>query len=826
MGVLDGYDLGGFFDEVVDVDQSTRPHYRALFERLDGFGSEELARRQRLKDAIFHTQGITFTVYGDEEGTERTFPLDLLPRVIPADEWATLEAGLVQRVRALNAFLEDLYVGDRAVLEDGVIPRGLVESAAGYLPQAVGIPAPHGARCVIAGIDVVRDGSGRYVVLEDNLRNPSGVSYVLENRSAMTRVLPVAFHQAAVRPVSLYPHLLLDALSSLAPGGGVTPRVVLLTPGRYNSAYFEHAFLARQMGIELVETDDLVVVDGSVQMRTTRGLRRVDVIYRRIDDEYLDPATFRPDSLLGVEGLVEVARAGNVTICNAVGNGVADDKAVYAYVPDMIRYYLGEKSILANVETHLLDDPDRLQAVLGRLDELVVKPVGASGGYGMLIGPTATERELEEFAANLLQDPRGYIAQEVVQLSRSPTLVDDRFEGRHIDLRPFVVAGQRVEVLPGGLTRVALRAGSLVVNSSQGGGSKDTWVLANGLEDDEPVSLAERPRISRRGEVVLARVAADLFWAGRYLERAEDTARLLDVAYHAVLEESPKLVRTRLQEVIDVLSLASEFADSGLEVDADAIAGFLVTDRTNSGSVRAAVGTARENIRSIQDQVSRELWETLNSFHLLLDDDQLQEDLGRDPFTIFGRVRRTCQTVTGAIDDTMSHNDGWRFLTMGRHMERALIATRLLSVHFPQLISDNRAIAFHRWVGVLRSAGAYQEYQKVFQASMDPTDALEFILQAPEFPRSVLRCLMACESALREVRTSETARDAWRQIGLLRAEVEYVDVRGGATGRLDPLLAGIADRLERFSDTLGAELFGIATPSEESAVGSQVQRQT
>ncbi|MCB0996143.1 MAG: circularly permuted type 2 ATP-grasp protein [Acidimicrobiales bacterium] len=809
MTVLDGYDTGGFFDEVVEAGGAVRAHYRPLFERLDSFGATELARRQRLKDAIFHTQGITFTVYGDEEGTERTFPLDLIPRVIAADEWATLEAGLVQRVRALNAFLEDLYAGEQAALADGVVPRELVESAEGYLPQAIGIPAPHGARCVIAGIDVVRDSAGRYVVLEDNLRNPSGVSYVLENRSAMTRVLPVAFHQSAVRPVSLYPHMLLEALSSVAPVGGSAPRVVLLTPGRYNSAYFEHAFLARQMGIELVEANDLIMVDDSVQMRTTRGLRRVDVIYRRIDDEYLDPLAFRPDSLLGVPGLIDVARSGNVTICNALGNGVADDKAVYVFVPEMIRYYLGEEPILANVETYRLDEPDQLTMVLGRLDELVVKPVAASGGYGMLIGPTATDEEIGSFTAKLQADPRGYIAQEVVQLSRAPTLVDSGFEGRHIDLRPFIVAGDQVQVLPGGLTRVALRRGSLVVNSSQGGGSKDTWVLAASDPEADVVAGATGTRARRRSEVVLARVAADLFWAGRYLERAEDTARLLDVAYHAVLEEPAGEVGARLEEVLDVLSLVGEFSATGLELDGDAVARFLVTDTTNPGSIRSAIATARENIRSIQDQVSRELWESLNSFHWLLADRKIDAELASDPFSVFGLVRRGCQTVIGAIDDTMSHNDGWRFLVMGRSIERALITTRLLSVYLSALVSGDRVIAFHHWVAVLRSAGAYQEYQKVFQASVDPTDAVEFLLQAQRFPRSVLRCLTTSEQALRDLRTPETARDSWRQIGRLRADVEFADVGVLVGDDLDRILRDVAQRLELFSTTIGHELFGV-----------------
>ncbi|MGH9137115.1 MAG: circularly permuted type 2 ATP-grasp protein [Acidimicrobiales bacterium] len=477
--LFDAYEPEEYFDEAFHADGSIRPHYRALVKRLAELTPDELLRRERLRDDAFRSQGITFTVYGEGEGIERTFPLDLFPRVIPADEWATIEAGLVQRVTALNRFLDDLYVGEQAAIEDGIVPRWLLTSSPGFEREAFGITVPDGARCLVAGIDLVRDVEGTYRVLEDNLRNPSGISYVLENRVSMTRVLSRAFTDHAVRSVSQYGSLLLDALRHVAPpAAGEDPTVVVLTPGSYNAAYFEHAFLARQMGVELVEGRDLVVDEHVVSMRTTRGLQRVDVIYRRIDDDFLDPVVFRPDSALGVPGLMAAARGGNVTIANAVGNGVADDKAVYAFVPDLIRYYLGGDALLPNVETYVLWEPDQRAAVLDRLDELVVKPVAESGGYGMTIGPAASDAELAAVRARIEADPRGYIAQELVALSRHPTLVGDHFEGRHVDLRPFVLVGDGVTVVPGGLTRVALRKGSLVVNSSQGGGSKDTWVLA------------------------------------------------------------------------------------------------------------------------------------------------------------------------------------------------------------------------------------------------------------------------------------------------------------------------------------------------------------
>lgn len=476
MSLLDSYEAGGFSE--IGEPGSIRAHYAALMDRIDQFSSEDLDDRFRLCESIFQRQGITFAVYGSSEGTERTWPLDLVPRIIPGDEWTHVEAGLAQRVRALNTFLDDLYVGDQAAINDGVVPRWLVESSEGYMPEVQGIEVPSGSRCVISGIDLVRDDQGVYRVLEDNLRVPSGVSYVMENRVAMTRVLPVAFSRYRVRPVGHYGASLLQALRHAAPSGISDPTIVVLTPGVLNSAYFEHAFLARQLGVELVEGRDLVVRDHSVYMRTTHGLRNVDVIYRRVADEFIDPVVFRSDSMLGVPGLMSAVRAGTVTIANAIGNGVADDKAVYAFVPDMIRYYLNEEPILPNVTTYLPWNPDHMAMILERIGELVVKPVAEAGGKGIVIGPQADERALERTARTVRQDPRGFIAQEVVQLSTHPTFVDGGLAPRHIDLRPFVLSGEKVEVIPGGLTRVALREGSLVVNSSAGGGSKDTWVLA------------------------------------------------------------------------------------------------------------------------------------------------------------------------------------------------------------------------------------------------------------------------------------------------------------------------------------------------------------
>jgi uncharacterized circularly permuted ATP-grasp superfamily protein len=421
--------------------------------------------------------GITFNVYGDSAGAERIFPFDLIPRIVPGDEWDYIERGLKQRVHALNEFINDIY-HDQKILKDGVIPSEVILSASAYRPQCHGVNPPRGVWCHITGTDLVRDRDGQYYVLEDNLRVPSGVSYVLENREVLKRIFPKVFSGLSVRPVNEYTSRLLAMLETIAPPIAASPRVVVLTPGVYNSAYFEHSFLAQQMGVQLVEGRDLVVESDVVFMRTTKGLERVDVIYRRIDDDFLDPEAFRADSLLGVPGLMQAYKAGQVALANAPGNGVADDKVVYAYTPDIIRYYEGEEPILPIVPTYLCWKDDDRQYVLEHLDQLVVKSANESGGYGMLVGPHSTREQQVEFAGRIQAAPRNYIAQPTLALSRVPTIIEDSVEGRHVDLRPYILYGRDIYVLPGGLTRVAIRKGSLVVNSSQGGGSKDTWVLA------------------------------------------------------------------------------------------------------------------------------------------------------------------------------------------------------------------------------------------------------------------------------------------------------------------------------------------------------------
>lgn len=490
--MMNGYQTGGIFDEMFAESEVPRPHYAPVAQRLSEMTADAFEKRRRMADVLFRNQGITFTVYNDARGVEKIFPFDLVPRIVPADEWSLLERGLAQRITALNLFCQDIYHQQR-ILKDKIIPPELIFGAKMFRREMFGVNVPRNIYIHICGTDLVRGKDGTYYVLEDNGRTPSGVSYVLENRAVMKRVFPTMFAQYRVRAIEDYPYNLLQTMNHVAPDQGVEPTCVILTPGVYNSAYFEHSFLARQMGIELVEGQDLVVENGFVFMRTTAGLRRVDVIYRRLDDDFLDPLCFRSDSMLGVPGLMNAYRCGHVALVNAVGTGVSDDKAIYPFVPDMIKYYLNQEAILPNVPTYICDRPTDMKYVLENLHQLVVKATNESGGYGMLMGHQATKEERAVFAEKIKDDPRNYIAQPIIELSQHPSFCDGtnvisgdgnrRFEGRRVDLRPYILYGEKVIVMPGGLTRVALRRGSLVVNSSQGGGSKDTWVLES--EEDE-----------------------------------------------------------------------------------------------------------------------------------------------------------------------------------------------------------------------------------------------------------------------------------------------------------------------------------------------------
>ena len=474
---FDEYNTEGFYDEVFAPDGGARPAAQMLMERIASFPDGELNRRQIAAEHALLRMGITFNVYADEQGIEKIFPFDLIPRIIDANEWAWIERGLKQRIHALNLFIDDVY-HDQKILKDGVVPPDVVLSSERYLKQCLGLDPPRGIWCHITGTDLVRDSDGQIYVLEDNLGCPSGVSYVVENRQLMKRTFPQLFGMSQIQPVEDYPSHLLNMLRYLVTDRVSSPEVALLTPGIYNSAYFEHSFLAQQMGVELVEGRDLVVMDGFVHARTTKGFERVDVLYRRINDDFLDPKAFNAESMLGVPGLMDVYKAGRVALANAPGTCVADDKVVCAFVPQIIKYYLGEDIIVPNVPTFMCWEETDRKYVLAHLNELVVKEANQSGGYGMLIGPHSTKAEQEAFARRIQANPRNYIAQPTLSLSRVPVLIDDHLEGRHVDLRPFILYGEDIYVLPGGLTRVALKKGSLVVNSSQGGGSKDTWVLS------------------------------------------------------------------------------------------------------------------------------------------------------------------------------------------------------------------------------------------------------------------------------------------------------------------------------------------------------------
>ncbi|MGD9947158.1 MAG: circularly permuted type 2 ATP-grasp protein [Desulfobulbus sp.] len=476
METFSSYDPGDFYDELIEPDGKPRPGVQLLVDKIDSLPSGDLAMRQRAAETLLLKMGITFNVYGREEGTEKIFPFDIIPRIVPADDWQQIESGLKQRIFALNEFLQDIY-NEKRILKDKVVPEDLVLSSRTYRKECEGFTPPKKIWCHVTGTDLVRDKDGRFYVLEDNLRCPSGVSYVLENRQVLKRTFPQVFEASKVRPVDDYPSKLLEMLEYLAPDHVKNPTIGVLTPGIYNSAYFEHSFLSQQMGVELVEGQDLVVSDGYVHMLTTKGLKRVDVLYRRLDDDFIDPLVFRPDSLLGVKGLIGVYKAGRIAMANAPGTGIADDKVIYAYVPKIIKYYTGEDPILANVPTYICRDDGERAYVLDHLDELVVKAANESGGYGMLVGPHSTQAERDDFAKKIKAEPRNYMAQPTISLSRVPTIVGESIEGRHVDLRPYVLFGKEIYVQPGGLTRVALTKGSLVVNSSQGGGSKDTWVL-------------------------------------------------------------------------------------------------------------------------------------------------------------------------------------------------------------------------------------------------------------------------------------------------------------------------------------------------------------
>ena len=745
----------------------------------------------------FLLQGITFTVYGADSSTERIIPTDLFPRIIDATTWDRIELGLKQRLLALNMFLSDLY-GAQKILMDGIVPRDLVLGAPSYRREMVGLYVPNAAYANVCGSDLIRNETGEFMVLEDNLRVPSGVSYMLANRDASKRTFPEAFGAARVRPIENYPDLLLSTLKSMAGEWRSNPQVVVMTPGVYNSAYYEHAYLARLMGTPLVEGRDLVVHDNMVYMRTTQGLRRVDVIYRRVDDDFIDPLTFRRDSALGVAGLFNAYRAGSVVIANAPGTGVADDKAVYAYVPDIIQYYLDQDPILPNVETYLCRDPASLQHVLVNLDKLVVKAVGASGGYGMLIGPHATAAQRADFAEKLKADPSNYIAQPTLKLSTAPCLIDGQIEPRHVDLRPFILSGAKTVVTPGALTRVALTRGSLVVNSSQGGGSKDTWVLAEG----------------EVAGMMLARVADSLYWIGRYIERAEHFCRLSEVMLSSVVDQTDS-ARQAAHIVLSAMGEDEADADAALRHPMNAVRN-ITLDREEPGSILNSLSHARENARQVRDQITTETWERLNMLYLRIISPQAEMAFSHNPGGYLQEIICDLHLFKGAADSTMSHGEGWRFLQLGVHLERAQLIARLLDVCFGDAAGGYHLNEHFAQLSVLRMACALEPYLRVYGAEIEQKHMINFILFDPEYPRSIRFSAARIQEHLTGIGSLIEPLDSARPerlAGRLRARVEFADFeefsRAGASAYLATVVAECARIHEAVYETF------VAYPLEE-----------
>ena len=788
---------------------------------LAQMGPEDVSARASRLARAFMDQGVTF----DLDGEERPFPLDVVPRIFTGAEWSKVAAGVAQRVRALELFLADVY-GAARIVSDGLIPHEVITSSPGFVRAAYGYSPPNGVRIHVAGIDVIRDEDGEFRVLEDNLRSPSGVSYVLANRAAMARVLPELFWGQPIQMVTDYPARLINALRRAAPASVQDPTVVVLTPGVHNSAFYEHALLARLMGVHLVEGRDLVCHGTDVFLRTTEGEVPVHVIYRRIDDEYLDPLQFRPESLVGCPGIVNAARAGRVTIANGVGNGVADDKLVYTYVPAMIRYYLGEDPILHNVETmHLVDDAVRKDA-LSRRGELVFKRVDGSGGKGLVIGPSATGAELDELALEVEADPRHWIAQRVVALSTSPTWVDNTMVRRHVDLRPFAVNdGEDIWVLPGGLTRVALGEGSLVVNSSQGGGSKDTWVVGGGLSMPvlPPRQVAAVPgraahgrragvgRRARRAtatatataaskgnssnsnwagscrvtRALLSRVAESIFWVGRYVERAEGTARILDVSVYQALEQSDVEGSHAARRLLAVMGLP----DSGTETLWQATER-LATDPDSRSSIAGALAAARENTRAVRHVVPVEFWEHINATWAEL---PLRWETGRQagPAFYLSFVKTQCAGMMGLADTMMSRDQTWLFFTLGRCLERTdVVARQLATVAFDEVFDSGLVM-------LLRSCGGYEPYLRLSQGVVEPGRVLDFLLRDRLFPRSAFASLTLAEECLDQINAGREGAwdDARGLVGLARAELEYsapATLSRGLETRLERLQASIS----------------------------------
>ena len=744
--LFDGYEnLEGTYDEFFRANGRAHPAVSEVVQRLSALSPSEFRRLQRLADAIFLRSGITFTLYSGSEGTERIFPFDLIPRVIAATEWEEVERGLAQRVTAINHFLADVY-GDQRILEEGIVPRHLVEGSKGFRPELKGLRPPSDVWVHIAGVDLIRDGKGRFTVLEDNVRVPSGVSYVLENRETMKKTFPQVFRDMNVVPVESYTHKLREAMAWVAPGDGDTRNMAVLTPGPFNSAYFEHSYLARRIGCELVQGSDLFVEGRRVYAKTTAGPSPIDVLYRRIDDDFLDPKVFREDSMIGVPGLIDAWAAGNVAIVNAVGTGVADDKGIYPFVPDMIRFYLSEDAILPQVPTYVCAREKDCAYVLDHLDELVVKAVNEAGGYGMLMGPTASKSERKEFGKRIAADPRNYIAQPRIELSSAPTWTPKGVGPRRVDLRPFVVTGESPWVLSGGLTRVALRKGSYVVNSSQGGG----------LEG----------HLGRGDESMIARVADSCFWLTRYLERVDTWSRMLEVATVFSLDVKT-LESGRWAPLITVVGQEEHFVETvgaGSLEDAEAVQEYLVWSDAHPSSLYSSLRFARENARTIREVISVETWESVNELWIWFRSRQAKRLFRTERDAFYRKLCSHCMQIHGICYSTMLHDDPFTFMKLGRALERVGQTGRILDVSHVALESasskEKTPAEAAQWLAILRSLSAYEPFFKRRNNVLSGRAVAEFLIFERTFPRSVLHNLDRVRGLLVRLGDSEEVSPA------------------------------------------------------------------
>ena len=758
--------------------------------------------------------GITFSVYGDTQGTEKIFPFDIVPRIVCAQEWDRIERGLKQRICALNLFIDDIY-HEQKILRDGVIPRELVLGARSYRQVCQGLNPPRGIWCHVTGTDLVRDRDGQIYVLEDNLRCPSGVSYVLQNRQVMKRSFPQIFEASGVRPVVDYASQLLATLEHLAPEQISSPTVVVLTPGIYNSAYFEHSFLAQQMGVELVEGRDLMVHEGFVCMKTTAGPERVDVIYRRIDDDFLDPQAFRADSMLGIPGVIDVYRKGRVALANAPGTGVADDKVIYAYVEKMIRYYLAEDAIIPNVPTYVCVEEDQRRYVLEHLDQLVVKAANESGGYGMLIGPHATPEEREKFAALIRENPRNYIAQPTLTLSRVPTIVEDHFEGRHVDLRPYILYGHEIYVLPGGLTRVALRKGSLVVNSSQGGGSKDTWVLA-GPGQAAPPRPVLRPGLGTITERIPCSAALPIpstgcaaMWNGPRISPGSSMSR-----------STCSWTCRRRPGTVDAVGPCH----GRQQVLRRTLRSGHARQRHPFPVVRPELPPFDSLLRARRpgecpDDSRDHLVGNVGATQQLLPHGQGGGRLAGSaaaPQEFFQEVKLASHLFNGITDGTMSHGEGWQFARLGRTLERADKTSRLLDVKYffllPQVHDVGTPTDDLQWSAVLRSVSGFEMFRKR-HGQITPERVVGFLVLDRFFPRAIMHCIDAANEGLHAITGSPEGtfwNSAEKHLGQLRSELAYLNVDEIISIGLHEFLDSLQIKINQVGDAIHGTFFSVS----------------